>query len=343
MNAHRSLLALALAFTVQTAHAAFAPAARVEPAEVSACRATAGCAVIAGPDGRPILAEETEAPDAATADVAPEVSLFVGPRRAAPAPAGVAPDAFEASWSRRREFGNSNFGAWIAAAAELRYSPELLGGLLTAEASGELGGRLLGRSARLLEAELRGSVNFRQPVAIGGGGRVTVAVLGVDVYDRSASAGGAIDTTTSYTRSFLSGSVVVFAGPVPLRFQGTIAGRAGVAFDLDLTPTGVEATVTPSADVHVTGSAAVDIGIARAGVIATLVLIEGSLPIEVAVALVRGAIEWSLEAHAHLELMAGRVAVFAEIGFGAFSRRWTHTLARWSGITWDGLLVRRGS
>lgn len=177
------------------------------------------------------------------------------------------------------------------------------------------------------------------------GVEAAVSVAGMDVYTSGGSRVNAVDDGGSrdFGRSIpgfdawfnvLGVPIHVEAGATVVAGVDAVASTGWSCGGGDTTPEArLLLTVTPSLEAQGYASAAVDIGIARAGIKGTLTLIGIGLPIAFDMKILRGAIVIENGVDLQLSTLQGRLALFAEVGAGPFSLDAEKTLVSWGGVT----------
>ncbi len=196
--------------------------------------------------------------------------------------------------------------------------------------------------------------------------QVNASILGVDLFTPvTESFGGGQDSwdfnhgdELSRGSDFTVATSVVMLGFVPVSLTAGIAGRGGLRYGLAAEAKGFSGDSCPrlTAGVEVVPfvgiggflQAALEMGVARAGVRGDLTVFEGELPFEASVTVglddgsLGGAPSFEatnlyLTVNTKLSLaittLSGALKLFVEVGIGAFSKRWSWSFLEWPGFT----------
>ena len=197
--------------------------------------------------------------------------------------------------------------------------------------------------------------------------QVNASILGIDLFTPITDSFDGADSSWAFNhgdeisrgQDMTVATSVIMLGFVPVSLTAGIAGRGGLRYGLSAGAKGFGDDSCPrlSAGVEVAPfvgiggflQAALEMGVARAGVRGDLTVFEGELPFEasVAVGLDDGtlgsdaqsfaATNLYLTANTRLSLaittLSGALKLFVEVGFGALSKRWSWSFLEWPGFT----------
>ncbi|MCI0393124.1 MAG: hypothetical protein MOB07_30700 [Acidobacteria bacterium] len=206
--------------------------------------------------------------------------------------------------------------------------------LTTVYGEANAGGSVLGNSKNIFR--VTGQVTAPKTGTMNG--KLTFAVLGINVYNLNQNTNAAFSKSDSLTKSFDWNTSATFTiGPIPVKVKVGAKGNAGVAYFVSLRPVAAKASLSPTANASIYAQAGVDILIASAGVGASMTLIDGDLNLggEIAI-IIEGANAIFYErfyACVDLHMLKGKVYVYAEVDlpWPLPDKEWQWTLWNWSG------------
>jgi hypothetical protein len=178
-----------------------------------------------------------------------------------------------------------------------------------------------------------------------GAGRATlnVRVMGQSIFNLDQTS-TTWSLSKSLSKTFDYGTSIHFSiGPIPISGKLGARGSAGVRFVLGLRQAHATAQIIPNVTAKVYAQVGVDIGIASAGVGGELTLLKDELTFGGEIGIdadrLRGSyISEHFYALNHLEMLAGRLYLFARVNYLIGSKEWDLTLWNWSGFRVDGYL-----
>lgn len=164
----------------------------------------------------------------------------------------------------------------------------------------------------------------------------------------------------SFTREATSGrkevkfGTTIFVGPIPLEINAGVVGEAGLnmglglEFDANLDDAAACPTITASGTlepfVRIDGfvEAGINLFVAKAGVVGSIVIIQASLPFSVLLQMIAGdfqdadtfRLEVGMALDIALSTLGGYVALYGQLGWCPFCVRGELKLVDWQGIVW---------
>jgi hypothetical protein len=161
-------------------------------------------------------------------------------------------------------------------------------------------------------------------------------VKGVSLWSHTGNAN--LTYANSWSRSLANASTTIWVGPVPVSISGGASAGLGLNARLGFASSRLSANVTPSGNVRATASAGVNLVVASAGVTANLNLINASVPMVAGLTLLpastgRGTVRYDVDVDAVINSLSGNVQLWAKVWYLFGSKKWTTTIASWSGLT----------
>jgi len=226
---------------------------------------------------------------------------------------------------------NSTFAAFANGKLDLTGKSDLT----TVYGEANAGGSVLGASKNILR--VTGQATAPKTGVMNG--KLTFAVLGINVYNLNQNTNASWSKSDTLTRSFDWNTSATFTiGPIPVKVKVGAKGSAGVSYFVSLRPVAAKAQLSPTANATVYAQAGVDILIASAGVGASMTLIDSDLNLggEVAI-LFEGGGAFFFERFygcVDLNMLKGKVYVYAEIDlpWPLPDKEWQWTLWNWDGF-----------
>jgi hypothetical protein len=261
-----------------------------------------------------------------------EVVTRVAQSEACPTTLAAPLGSFNKVWSKSNTYGNSTFGAGYL-------------GTFTLNATGATG-----TANDRISAEAKGTANVTVLGATGGiegyaygkiqnttaSDTMYLKILGTSVWSHSGAA--TMSVNPSWSRTLASASTLIWLGPVPVTLSAKGSGTIGVQASFGYSGGVLAAKARPYGNLKATASAGVDLLVAAAGVSANLTLINASLPAVASLSLATAAdgksqFKYDLDLDASLNTLSGNVQLWAKVWYLFGSKKWTTTVASWSGIT----------
>jgi len=240
--------------------------------------------------------------------------------------------SFNKVWSKSNTYGNSTFGAGYSASLTLNATGAsgTANDRISAEAKGTANVTVLGATGGL-EGYAYGKIQNTTA-----SDNMYLKVLGATVWSHTGAA--TMSTSPSWSRTLASASTLIWLGPVPVTLSASGSGTLGVQASFGYTGGALTANARPYGNLKATASAGVDLLVAAAGVSANLTLINASLPAQASLTLLTAAdgksqFGYNLDLDAALNTLSGNVQLWAKVWYIFGSKKWTTTVASWSGIT----------
>lgn len=238
-----------------------------------------------------------------------------------PCPAPSPTYDWDRVFSKQDEFGNSTFGAgyW--------------GGLTFSSRAGRAGGPDTFTGEALLRGyvtvfdndyelvRIRGTASL---VGTQGSSSYVVRVLATDV--RSGSASGNLTGTETYQNTFIKKSKMIWLGPIPVTFTGSINGTLNLDYRAEYAMSTISLNAKPKGRIYAEATAAVDAWLASAGVTGTLTLIQAEVPSRAQVIVGPNTLAYGMDSSLLLSSLSGTVDAWAHIP----GKTWRMRLASWS-------------
>lgn len=272
-----------------------------------------------------VFNDEGQTPDADLATEPPGVQ--VDPNASSP---GDQP--FSKAFHKDDSFGNSTFGAGYVIDASLNGLPATAsaGAKLDAVAEGKVWGKVFGSGqTELLRARASGTAQQNAFV----GANVKVYVMGAQIYSKDLLSGTLYEDQL-FNRTFKSASKSFPIMFVPVTVTASLNGNAGIKVTGSLAPTVAKLIATPKGNVYVAASAAVGISVASLGVEGSLTLIGASLPVTAQlVSTGCSTMDWNLKSDFTVNTLSGKLKAFIKIKLLFIKKKFSLTIAKWSGVT----------
>lgn len=269
-------------------------------------------------------------PNAPSYNVSPSYALAV------PCVTGATPvTTLNKVWSVSGNYGNSLFGSNYLAKLTLamQNNAGTASDSVSAETYGKFGVTVFGANGAVTASAL-GKV-----VASNASVNVNVMVNATTAYTKSYnySASTSLNTTPWQTSMTLAtASTLVWIGPVPVTLRAQASGALGLTTTNGFYNGVLQANATPSGSVSAAASASVNLGVASAGVAASLRLIGVSVPATASVGLVNSSagyqVRYAANVDAVVDSLSGSVDAWAKVGFSKWTKKYTANIASWSGF-----------
>lgn len=240
--------------------------------------------------------------------------------------------SFNKVWSKSNTYGNSKFGAGYSASLTLNATGAsgTANDRISAEAKGTANVTVLGATGGL-EGYAYGKIQNTTA-----SDNMYLKVLGTTVWSHTGAT--TMSASPSWSRTLASASTLIWLGPVPVTLSASGSGTLGVQASFGYSGGALTAKARPYGNLKATASAGVDLLVAAAGVSANLTLINASLPAQASLTLLTAAdgksqFGYNLDLDAALNTLSGNVQLWAKVWYLFGSKKWTTTVASWSGIT----------
>jgi hypothetical protein len=240
--------------------------------------------------------------------------------------------SFNKVWSKSNTYGNSTFGSGYSTSFTLNATGAsgTAYDRISAEAKGTANVTVLGATGGL-EGYAYGKIQNTTA-----SDNMYLKVLGATVWSHTGAA--TMSVNPSWSRTLASASTLIWLGPVPVTLSAKGTGTIGVQASFGYTGGLLVAKGRPYGNLKATASAGVDLLVAAAGVSANLTLINASLPAQASLSLATAAdgksqFRYDLDLDASLNTLSGNVQLWAKVWYLFGSKKWTTTVASWSGIT----------
>ena len=253
-------------------------------------------------------------------------------RQSEACPTGATPiTSFTRNWSRSATFGNSTFGSGYHARFTL--------GMNGVTGSND---RLYAEAVARANVTVFGGTGWLEGRAYGQVQNTTAShdlsmkIQGATVWQNTGAASLAYANT--WNRTLVSASTLIWVGPVPVRIAGSASAGLGFNANLGFAGGRLSANATPSGNVRATASAGVDLVVASAGIAANLNLIRMSAPLVAGLRLLpvstgRATFNYDVDFDLVLNSLSGNVELWAKVWYLFGSKKWTTSIASWSGIS----------
>jgi hypothetical protein len=247
-------------------------------------------------------------------------------------PTGATPiTSYTRNWSRSATYGNSTFGSGYLARFTL--------GMNGVAGSND---RLYAEGVARANVTVFGATGWLEGRAYGQVQNTTAShdlsmkIQGATVWQNTGAA--SLSYANSWTRTLASASTLIWVGPVPVRVSGSASAGLGFNASLGFASSRLTARATPSGNVRATASAGVDLIVASAGIAANLDLIRVSAPLVAGLRLVpastgRATFGYDVDFDLALSTLSGNVELWAKVWYLFGSKRWSTSIARWSGFS----------
>ncbi|MCC7112480.1 MAG: hypothetical protein IT382_24520 [Deltaproteobacteria bacterium] len=315
-------------------------------AELADCPA---CSLETLADGSPNVVESTAEPSVGVLDLVSQGAVVLADPGSSPSTCMDSGSSLSKTASYDKTLGNSLAGLYWRTRSDATTTPlsSNTARRYTAHAEQAVGGKLLTFSFDVARAEADALAETS------GARRLTSRLLArststgllQNVATRSSSVGGAVrleDIATN--RTWWGGSKTFLVGPVPVNVSTYLRGQASHKVNGNTSATEAAVTGHPNASIYVDASASVEAVVAAVGADAQLTLLSGSVPNTARMTRNTNDYGWSLTSNAVFNALSGYVKAWVRIGYWKLSKTWRHTVAQWSGFTWNqGLFSNAGA
>lgn len=222
-------------------------------------------------------------------------------------------------------FGNSNFGAGYVVDASVNNTPGTLGPTFDARGEGRVYGRIFGTNRDAVQV----SAYANSPAGGAASASANVYILGSQVFARSFTA--TYSTGASFgPRRFFSANFTFTVGPVPITVSASADGSVGFTGTGNLSASTLVVNVTPTGSLTAVASASVNVIIVSFGVSGSLTLVNAALPSNLTISPC-AATRWSLSVNRDIYTLSGQIDLWVKVKLLFINKKWTVTIARWSG------------
>ncbi len=269
-------------------------------------------------------------PEATQTNVAPMVEIVPD--------SGVVPlDAtFIKTYHRSEGFGNSLFGASYVIDANITATPATATQAKRVDAVGD--GKVVAKAFSYTKEIVRGRAEIHGQQGGANTGSAALYAMGQQIWSANLSYTFS-PTPINWSRTFFSVSKTFMVGPVPITVKASLSGGVKLTILGELSPTVARLTANPGGWSNVTASASVNIIVASFGVEGSLTLINVTLPTYGELFWPICSLDWTLKSTLNLNTISGTLKLYAKIKFLFFKKKWTVTIAKWSGITRNWTLL----
>ncbi|ADO72732.1 hypothetical protein [Stigmatella aurantiaca] len=282
--------------------------------------------------GTPLLTiNQGNIPEAVRPNVPPPVEHFPSPDSMQ-----VQTPSYNKSYSRTQSFGNNIFGGGYSIDTAVTATDGTLAEAKKVEAFAD--GKVFGTAFNTQKELVRGRVDIKGQASGTNTSKATLYAVGQQIWSSNLTATFA-PTPIDWSRTFFSASKTFMVGPVPITVKASLAGGVKLKVLGEINPTFARLTAEPGGFSNVTASASVNIIIASFGVEGNLTLINAKMPSLGQLSWPLCTVNWELSSKLNLNTLSGTLNLFAKIKFLFFSKKWTVTIARWSGLTYDWTLL----
>ncbi len=305
-------------------------------AELDACPT---CSLELLADGTPNVVQTTAEPTVGVAEAQAAPLVFVADGRTATSCVDSA-DSIAKESSYERTLGNSLAGVFWRTRSSSGSVPFNSNSArrYTAHAEQAVGGKLLNFTFDVARAEgdaLAETTGTRRLTgrllrrSLSTGAMTTVAT-------RTSTTGGAVTLAAiSTTDTYWGGSKTFTIGPVPVNVATYLRGQASHKVNGNTASSEAAVTGNPNASLYVDASASVEVVVAAVGADAQLTLLSGAVPTSARMSRTSSDYSWNLSSNAVFTALSGYVKAWVRIGYWKLSKTWRHTIASWSGFTWN--------
>jgi hypothetical protein len=253
-------------------------------------------------------------------------------RQSEACPTGATPIAnITRVWQKSATYGNTTFGSGYLARFTLgMQAASGSNDKLYAEALAKADVTVFGQSGGV-EGRAYGQIQ-----GTSASDTITFKVLGQTLWSHTGA--GSFVYANSWAKTLVSAGTTIWVGPVPVSISGSASAGLALNASMGFANSRLAANVTPSGNVKATASAGVNLVVASAGVAANLNLIKASFPAVAALKLVPaanglGTIGYDVDVDASINSLSGNVELWAKVWYLFGSKKWTTSIASWSGIT----------
>ena len=246
---------------------------------------------------------------------------------ACPTSTAAAVGNFSKVWSKSANYGNSTFGSGYLG----KFTMGAVAGLgandkLSAEAYGKADVTVFG-GTKGIEAKAYAQV---QNTAFSYNAYFKAA--GSTLWSPSGTTN--LTIAKSWSKTLVNASTLIWIGPVPVTLSASGKGTMGITGSLGYTAAALSATAKPYGNLTASATAAINLVVASAGVTANLTLINAAVPAVASMKLLgSNQFQYTVDVDAQISSLSGNVQAWAKVWYVFGSKKWTTTIASWSGLT----------
>jgi hypothetical protein len=138
----------------------------------------------------------------------------------------------------------------------------------------------------------------------------------------------------SWSKTLANASTLVWIGPVPVTLAASGAGTIGITGNLSYGSATLAAAAKPYGILNASASASINLVVASAGVTANLQLINAAVPATASLKfLTTNQFQYTVDVDSTVSSLSGNVQAWAKVWYVFGSKKWTTTIASWSGVT----------
>ena len=246
---------------------------------------------------------------------------------ACPTSSAAAVGNFSKVWSKSANYGNSTFGSGYL-------GKFTLGAVAGAGANDKLSAEAYGKADVTVFSLTKG-------IEAKAYAQVQNTAFSYNAYFKAAgstlwSPSGTTNLTIakSWSQTLVNASTLIWIGPVPVTLSASGKGTMGITGSLGYTAAALSATAKPYGNLTASATAAINLVVASAGVTANLTLINAAVPAVASMKLLgSNQFQYTVDVDAQISSLSGNVQAWAKVWYVFGSKKWTTTIASWSGVT----------
>lgn len=256
-----------------------------------------------------------------------DVLTSVARSEACPTVAATPVGTFSKVWSKSASYGNSTFGSGYLG----KFTLGAVAGAgsndkLSAEAFGKADVTIFGSTAGI-EGKVYGHVHGTTAYD-----NVYFKAVGTTLYSHTGTA--SLVLNKSWSKTLANASTLVWIGPVPVTLSASGAGTIGITGNLSYGSATLAAAAKPYGILNASASASINLVVASAGVTANLQLINAAVPATASLKfLTSNQFQYTVDVDSTVSSLSGNVQAWAKVWYVFGSKKWTTTIASWSGVT----------
>ena len=246
---------------------------------------------------------------------------------ACPTSSAVAVGNYSKVWSKSANYGNSTFGSGYL-------GKFTLGAVAGAGANDKLSAEAYGKADVTVFSLTKG-------IEAKAYAQVQNTAFSYNAYFKAAgstlwSPSGTTNLTIakSWSQTLVNASTLIWIGPVPVTLSASGKGAIGITGGLGYSAATLSATAKPYGNLTASATAAINLVVASAGVTANLTLINAAVPAVASMKLLASnQFQYTVDVDAQISSLSGNVQAWAKVWYVFGSKKWTTTIASWSGLT----------